>query len=228
MSSAGSGVQRASRPEAFLVDVYETLLTCDFERHRTELPAIAGAGPKAWGEAFTRIGPDLTTGRLSMAQGFGLMLKGCGIAARPGLVTELVRSDRELLSASARLHDDAIPFLRSLRSAGVRIALVSNCAENTRQLLAGLGVSDLADAVVLSCEVRCAKPGARIYEHALGLLGVRAGDAVFVDDQAAFCAGAVDVGMTALQIVRGGTARQDPARPGVTVIRSLAQATALL
>jgi putative hydrolase of the HAD superfamily len=218
-----------SRPEAFLVDVYETIMTCDFDRHRTELPEIAGASPQTWGEAFTRIGPDLTTGRLSLVQGFGLVLESCGVEARPGLVAELVRRDRDLLGASARLYEDAAPFLRSVRAAGVRIALVSNCAENTRPVLASLGVLGLADVVVLSCEAGCAKPGARIYEQALGLLGVPATAAVFVDDQPAFCAGAVDVGMTALRIARGASAPAEAAaRPGVTVISSLAEASALL
>lgn len=213
-------------PEAFLVDVYETLLTCDFSPLGTELPAIAGVDPDLWNEAFDRFGPELTDGRLSMARAFETILGACGAAARPGLVAELVRRDRDLLAGSARLFDDAVPFLRSLRSQGFRIALVSNCAENTRQLLAGLGLSALADEVVLSCEVGCAKPDPAIYQHALGLLGVRAGAAVFVDDQPAFCAGAVEAGMTALRIDRGGAAGQEPGPPGVTVIGSLAEAVA--
>jgi HAD superfamily hydrolase (TIGR01509 family) len=210
------------------VDVYETLLTCDFQVHRTELPALAGAGPGDWNEAFTRLGPDLTTGSVTMAQAYEQVLSACGVEARPGLVAELVHRDRTLLSALSQLHEDATGFLRSLRARGMKIALVSNCAENTRQMLAAVGVSELADAVVLSCEVGWAKPDARIYEHALSLLGVRAGDAVFVDDQPAFCAGAVEVGMTALQIDRGGGTRPQPAQPGVTIIGSLTEAIAML
>jgi len=72
-------------------------------------------------------------------------------------VAELVRKDRELLAAASRLYEDAIPFLQALRSRGMLIALVSNCVENTRQLLSDFGVSALADAVVLSCETGCAK-----------------------------------------------------------------------
>lgn len=227
MSSAGPDALRAARPEAFLVDVYDTILTCDFDVLRAELPVIAGAEPQAWNEAFARLGPDLTRGHLSMAQGFELILRACGIAARPGLVTELVRTDRDLLSASSQLYEDAIPFLQSLRSSGIKVALVSNCGENTRELLSGLGVSEMADAVVLSCEVGCAKPDAWIYRHALSLIGVRAGAAVFVDDQSAYCAGAVAAGMTALQIARSETSPQ-PVPPGITVISSLAQAVAML
>jgi putative hydrolase of the HAD superfamily len=226
MPSAGSGAV-VSRPEAFLVDVYDTILTCDFEVLRTELPVIAGVAAGAWNEGFTRLGPDLTHGRLSMAQGFEQILRACGVRPRPGLVGELVCKGRELLAASSRLYDDAIPFLRMLRSRGIMIALVSNCVENTRQLLSDLGVSELADAVVLSCEAGCAKPAARIYQRALGQLGVTADAAVFVDDQPACCAGAVAVGMTALQITRGGTPLPAPP-PGTTVIRSLTQAQAML
>ena len=216
----------AARPQAFLVDVYDTILTCDFEPLRTELPAIAGVGPREWAEAFAPLGADLSVGRITLAQGYGQILEACGITPRPALVQELVAAERELLAASSRLYDDVPGFLRALRARGIRVALVSNCMENTRPLLAGLGVSALADAVVLSCEAGYAKPDARIYRQALDELGVAAGAAVLVDDQPAFCAGAVAVGITALQIARGP--EPPPAADGITVIGSLPEALQLL
>ena len=212
--------------EAFLVDVYDTLVTCDFEVLRYELPAIAGVEPQAWNAHFDRLGPDLTCGRITMAHAFEQILEADGIGPRPGLVSELVRRDRELHTASSRLHADAIPFLQILRAHGTRVALVSNCLENTRQLLSDLGISALADTVVLSCEAGCAKPDARIYRRALDQLGVTAAAAVFVDDQPAYCAGAAALGMTALQIARDETPPLPPA-PGTTVIRSLLQAASV-
>jgi putative hydrolase of the HAD superfamily len=166
MPPAGSHIV-AGRPDAVLVDVYGTILTCDFGVLRNELQVIAGVDPQVWNEGFARLGPDLTCGRITMADGFERILEGCGIRARPGLASELVRKDRELLAASSRLYDDAIPFLQTLRSRGLPVALVSNCTENSRQLLSDLGVSALTDAAVLSCEAGCAKPGARIYQFAL-------------------------------------------------------------
>jgi putative hydrolase of the HAD superfamily len=211
-------------PRAFLVDVYETILTCDFEVLWNALPVIAGADPHDWRAAFTRIGPDLTQGRMTMAHGFEQILAACGIRPQLTLVRELIRKDRELLAASARLYDDVIPFLQTLRACGVRVGLVSNCIEKTRPLLADLGVSELADAIVLSCEVGYAKPDARIYHHALDRLGVTADAAVFIDDQPAYCAGATAVGLTALQIARNPAERLAPA-PGSRVIGSLLEAT---
>ena len=87
MYPAGSG-EAIARPEAFLVDVYETILTCDFMVLRTELPMIAGVEPKAWNEGFARLVPDLTCGRLSMAQGFEQILRACGVRPLESLVSE--------------------------------------------------------------------------------------------------------------------------------------------
>ena len=47
----------------------------------------------------------------------------------------MVRRDQELLLANARLFDDVIPFLTRLRDRGIKIAIVSNCTENTRAML---------------------------------------------------------------------------------------------
>ena len=55
--------------------------------------------------------------------------------------------------------------------------------------------------------------------------------AVFVDDQAGYCAGSVAAGIRAVQIVRPGLNGQGPdgqvAAPGTMVIRSLPEVEAL-
>jgi putative hydrolase of the HAD superfamily len=210
------------RLRACLVDAYDTILTCDFSVQRRELAALAGLSVDIWWGAYEQIMPALTDGRLSKAEGFGEVLRACGKQVRPELVRTLVSRDRELLLANARLFDDAVPFLSGLRARGIKIAIVSNCTENTRPLLSILGVDALADAVVLSCEVGAAKPSAEIFQHALEMLGVTADAAVFVDDQADYCAGGVAAGIRAVQIVR---ARVDGVTPtaGMAVVRSLTE-----
>jgi HAD superfamily hydrolase (TIGR01509 family) len=213
--------------EACLVDVYSTLLSCDFVAHTAELPLLAGLSMQAWGEGYSQLGAALGIGQLTKAEGFERILRNGGVEPRPDLVRALVNRDRELLLRSARLYDDALPFLRDVRARGIKIAIVSNCSEHTRDLLESNGVAELADALVLSCEVGAEKPAAQIFTHALDRLGVRAGHAVFVDDQPAFCAGAADLGIAAVQIVRGELDGKVPA-PGVTVVRSLTEVAAML
>jgi HAD superfamily hydrolase (TIGR01509 family) len=215
------------RVEACLVDVYDTLVNCDFSAHGTELPALAAVSADAWNEAYAAIAPALNAGRFSSADGFARVLRACGTEAGDGLVRELVARERDLLFASARLYDDAIPFLMALRAAGIKIGIVSNCTQHTRPLLAKLGVSALADAVILSYEVGAAKPSAEIFRRALDGVGVAANAALFVDDQASFCAGGAALGISTAQIVRGETDGNVPG-VGIAVVRSLAEIQAML
>ena len=115
------------------------------------------------------------TGRITLAEAFARILRAGGAEPRPALVHALTARTRELLLTTARLYDDALPFLRKLRSRGVKVAIVSNCDENTRPLLAAAGVAALADELILSCEVGAEKPEAAIYQQALDSLGVRPG-----------------------------------------------------
>jgi putative hydrolase of the HAD superfamily len=192
--------------EACLVDVYETILTCDFTPFRRELPALAGIDAAAWQDAYERVGPAQNIGQLSRAQVYEIMLRACAPARPPrdGLIEDLVNLDRELLLASATVYPDTMPFLELLRARGITIVIVSNCSEHTRALLTSTGIADLADSLVLSCEVGSIKPAAQIFRHALSAAGVDATDALFVDDQRAFCAGAEMLGISAVQIVRDG------------------------
>ena len=195
-------------------------MTCDFSVLRRELPVLAGLPPDVWSDELSRLSPMLNDGRMTKAAAFGEILRANGREPRPELVREMVRADQELLLANSRLYDDAVPFLENLRGRGVKIAIVSNCTENTRPMLVGFGVDALADALVLSCEVGSAKPAAEIFRYALDRLAVPPQAAVFVDDQASFCAGSVAAGISAVQIVRGEPDGNAPAA-GTSVVRSL-------
>ncbi len=215
------------RLEACLVDAYDTIVTCDFSILRNELSALAGISPVTWQVEYARIGPLVSDGRISKAEAFTRLLRAADREASPALVAELVRQDQELLLAHAHVYDDVIPVLSGLRDRGIKIAIVSNCTENTRPLLIKHGLDALADTLVLSCEVRSAKPAAEIFRCALDRLGVAAEAAVFVDDQPAYCAGSVAAGIRAVQIVRADLNGQSPdgqvLGPGTLLVRSLAE-----
>jgi putative hydrolase of the HAD superfamily len=189
---------------ACLVDVYGTLLAAEWEPHDQVLPQLAGIAQDAWLDAYHRILPASGVGQVTRAEMYELVLRTCGVKPREELVRELVATHLELLLANARLYEDSIPFLESLRERGTAIAIVSNCGEHTRDLITSLGIVARADVVVLSCELGIIKPAPGIFRHTLTELGVNAADAVFVDDQAAFCAGAEAVGVRGVQIVRDG------------------------
>lgn len=214
---------------------------CDFTAHTQELPALAGLPAEAIYREFARIAPALTDGRLSMTAAYEHILTVNGAEARPELVRALVHKGMELLLASARLFDDVLPFMTGLRARGIKIAMVSNCDEQARGLLDWLGITPLADALVLSCEVGSAKPAPLIFQRALTALGVSAEAALFVDDNQSFCAGAAELGITAVRIARdkpavtgddpavtGDDPAADEPAAGLPVVRSLAEVEAML
>ena len=106
--------------EACLVDVYDTLVSCDFVGHGTELPPLAGLTPQAWDAGYGQIRVALGTGQMTKAEGFERILRASGTRPSADLVQALVDRDRELLLQSARLYDDALPFLRDSSPAASR------------------------------------------------------------------------------------------------------------
>jgi putative hydrolase of the HAD superfamily len=187
-----------------LVDVYDTILRSMFVERITALAESLGVSVEDWLAELEKTRLDRDRGKLTTAASYDQALRGLGIEPAPGQIDDLVRRDTEFNRAHTRLYDDTIPFFEWLRSEGILIALVSNCADTTRGLLEHLGVIPLVDAVVLSCEVGSAKPSPEIYVTALADLGVAAADAVFIDDQPTFCMGAEAVGVRPIQIARDG------------------------
>jgi putative hydrolase of the HAD superfamily len=212
---------------AYLIDVYDTILNSEYESRLRDLAAFAGVDPAGWHEAWVKTRTERDRGKISVASSIAQTLADCGIEPAPGLVAGLARKDAELMRERVRVFPDTVPFLTGLRAQGTAIALVSNCGDTTRGLLEYLGVIPLADSVVLSCEVGSMKPSREIYLTALEDLGVAAADAVMIDDQPAFCAGAQAVGVRAIQIIRPELDGLVP-RSAFPVVRSLPEVPPLL
>lgn len=209
---------------ACLVDVYETLLGYDSGPRFRALATVAGIDPGALRRDQDRTRPERHRGALSTAGAFRLTLAACGADASDEAVANLVRADREIMRTVAWAHDDAVPFLRRLRARGLAIALVSNCADNTRPLLEDLGLMGFADHAILSCEVGVTKPAPEIYRRALGAVETPPAEAVMVDDRPAFLDGAEAVGVRGIQVSRDAPPRD----PGFPVVRGLDDVIPLL
>jgi HAD superfamily hydrolase (TIGR01549 family) len=130
----------------------------------------------------------------------------------------------DALMASLRFEpwEDAAPALEQLREHGLRLVVVSNWDCSLPEVLDGIGLGPLVDAVVTSAVVGAAKPDARIFGAALELAGCRPGEAVHVgdspeDDQR----GAIGAGLRGLLLDRGGT-------PGTGTVTSLSELPSLL
>lgn len=105
--------------------------------------------------------------------------------------------DRLLLPEGWAPYADTASTLRTLRAAGVPVAVVSNIGFDIRPLFAAWDLLDLVDAFVLSYEVGRCKPDPGIFLRACAAIGVEPERALMVGDSAAD-AGAVKAGCAAL------------------------------
>lgn len=148
------------------------------------------------------------------------------IAARLGPdVPPLERLTEHLVaSLRFRLAPDVLPALDALRSAGVRLGVVSNWDCSLAGVLDELGVGDRFGAVSVSALVGAAKPDPRIFAHALERLGVPAEEALHCGDRPRYdCAGARAAGLRAVVVDRAGAEGDGPCPR----IRSLLELVAL-
>ena len=94
--------------------------------------------------------------------------------------------------------DDAAGTLRSLRTAGIRVAVVSDVHMDIRTAFAAAGLMECVDAFVLSAEQGVQKPDARMFVSALEALRVSPEQALMVGDRAGPDGGAVAAGIVTL------------------------------
>jgi HAD superfamily hydrolase (TIGR01509 family) len=94
-------------------------------------------------------------------------------------------------------YPDTGPTLRTLHSAGIKVAVVSNIGFDIRPHFAAWGLDALVDAFVLSYEVGRCKPDPAIFRSACDMVGVEPERTLMVGDTPAD-AGAVRAGCAAL------------------------------
>lgn len=132
------------------------------------------------------------------------------------------------------LFDDALPCLRALTDAGVRIGMITNGIPSFQQpKLDTLELAAHFEHVVTSGEFGIAKPDPTIFLHTCALFRVDPSEALYVGDRLRTDAlGAVGAGLTGVWLDRDGTATADElaeaAASGAHVTRSLAELPALL
>lgn len=91
-----------------------------------------------------------------------------------------------------------VDYIRALRPR-YKTALLSNAWDDVRPMVAQeWQIEDAFDVIIISAEVRCAKPVERIYRLALERLGAEPEEAVFIDDYLPNIEGARAIGMHAI------------------------------
>jgi putative hydrolase of the HAD superfamily len=192
-------------PNAFLIDLYDTLVRSDWDRWRDELSRRAGVPLETLDHAFRETRAPRNTGAYpNLDESARAIIRAAGLRDDPETVRWWVDMDIRFMQTGIDLYDDSLPTVRALRERGAAAVLVSNCGPDTRYLVERLGLEAEFDALILSFEIGTRKPDRAIYEAALSSVGAQPSDALFVDDQADYCDGARAVGIDTRLIMRRG------------------------
>jgi len=146
------------------------------------------------------------------------MLARIGVQAPPELLAALVRDVPP--TSVVETFPEVVPALTALRDRGVPMAVVSDAWPNLPDLHAALGLGDFFEAYAISALLGCHKPDPRMYRHASEALGLAPADCLFVDDDPALVAAAIELGYQGRAMLREGD-EADPA--GAEVISSLTE-----
>lgn len=94
--------------------------------------------------------------------------------------SEIGKVESEFFAGDVIDHE-LVTFIRALRPK-YKTGLISNAWSDMREYLVKQKLDDAFDSLTISAEVKMAKPDEKIYYLALEQLGVKANEAVFVDD----------------------------------------------
>lgn len=221
----------APRPEGLLLDAMGTLIGLRRSVGSTYAAFAAEHGVTVEAEAINAVFPQLFKAAPPLAfpslEGEALLaaeeswwvdliaacLKACGHGEPlpPGLGPALFQ--HYATAEPWQVYDDVMEHLERWRSAGLRLAVVSNFDQRLAPLLDQLGLASLLDAVVVSSQVGAAKPDPRPFQRALELLELPATAAWHIGDSPEDEAGARAAGLRCVLIRReqpsgtpGGTA----------------------
>jgi len=102
---------------------------------------------------------------------------------------------------------DLLEFLRSLRGK-YKTGLISNAWDDLREYILKEKFDDAFDKMIISAEVKVAKPSVKIYKIALEQLKVSPSEAVFVDDFSENIEGCEKLGITGIHFKDAESALQ--------------------
>lgn len=143
---------------------------------------------------------------------WGLFLKSLGIPKKSALIEKLEETRNRHLPTIFKLYEGATSVLSTLRRK-YKLALVSNCAIGTFDIMKALGLVDFFDCVILSYEVKERKPHRRMYTEALRRLELEPNKCVFVADEISDLEGARAVGLKTLLVHQGSMTTHEAENP---------------
>jgi putative hydrolase of the HAD superfamily len=163
---------------------------------RARLLEISGLSPEVFDEHYWRYRLDYDRGTLTGHTYWPTIARDAGVSFSPEEIEALIEQDVLLW---ATVDPIILDWVIRIRDSGMKIAILSNMGEDLLAYMReNFGWLGNFHHLTWSCELNLIKPMAEIYEHTLERLGVRADEALFIDDRLENVEGARAVGIRSL------------------------------
>lgn len=189
--------------QAVIFDLFETLITEWGHRKylKSEMCADLGVEREPFDLHWESQEEARYLGKVGFVDSLRYVCGKCGVTPDEATLSEMLNQRIQTKSACFdHVNPGVFELLDALKTAGLPLAIVSNCSAEE---IVGIETSRIAtyfDQVVLSCNVGLCKPDARIYQEAARLLGVAPEACAFVGDGGSHeLEGAQNAGMTPIQ-----------------------------
>ncbi len=195
-----------ARFRAVIFDLFGTLIdsfpTKDYERMLEEMARALDLPVAAYRRLWEETMPARMTGGFATTRDNVVHIcQALGSNPSAKAIDRATEVRMELSRRTMVPRADAALTLSSLRAAGCRLALISDCTPEIPILWPETDIAPLFDTVIFSCTACLKKPDPRIYQMACTRLGIPAQDCLYVGDGASReLTGAEAVGVRALRI----------------------------
>jgi putative hydrolase of the HAD superfamily len=204
--------------EGVLIDLYGTLVTAGTRgyraRHLHEMAHVLGVDPLPFEQDWAQSIGERVLGRMgSVEDTIVAIAERRGARPSPDRIRRATEIRLAFSKTTLESCGPVLPGLDALRAAGLRLAVVSDCSEETARLWTTTVLGARIKVTVCSCLEGVCKPNERMYRTALERLGLSADRCAFVGDGGSReLTGATAVGLAAYRYRFPGDEGQPDAR----------------
>lgn len=171
-------------PKGILFDLWGTLIYNVPRYKRDEYEPIArqvGRSAEEIWKKWISYAPDALRGNLKSGEERALKVLA-ELGGPSEVAPAMAHFEAENLSGQVHFYEGVPEMLKTLRNRGYKTCLISNCNYLTPAVVERMGLPDLMDELVLSCQVGLVKPEKAIYQLAAKRLGLKTAECLFTGD----------------------------------------------
>jgi putative hydrolase of the HAD superfamily len=198
--------------KGLMFDLYDTLIYIDreiYNHYRHQFCSYIGVTREEVSKIWAKYIQQRFDGTIvTLREMIEILLKEINIDNNTVDMDKLEELEIKALTESVGTYPGVEEMLKNLGEDGLKIAMVTNASYVSKYVLERLDWIKYFHHLVISCDIKMAKPAPAIYQYTLEKMGLTPGECLFVGDGGSMeLDGARSVGIKTVKVVQD---KQDP------------------